>query len=62
MSAESSTGAQPTSSTAGSALPTQLASMLRRKPLWVLIAFLLWQALAVGAAASLWNWRKDGTP
>jgi hypothetical protein len=36
-------------------------SMLRKKPLWVLIAFLLWQALSLGAAASLWNWRKDGT-
>jgi flagellar basal body-associated protein FliL len=38
----------------------KVASMLRKKPLWVLLAYLVWQALAVGTGASLWHWRKGG--
>ena len=59
----SSGSAQPTSSSSGGGpLPTQVASFLKKKPLWVLVAFLLWQALAVGTAVSLLRWRKDGAP
>jgi hypothetical protein len=57
-----SVASQPTSGSTGGALPTRLASILKKKPLWVLVAFLLWQALAVGTAVSLLRWRKDGTP
>jgi hypothetical protein len=61
FSSGSTASAQPTSSSTGGALPERLASILK-KPLWVLVAFLLWQALAVGTAVSLLRWRKDGTP
>ena len=40
---------------------SNIASILRKKPLWVLLAFLVWQALAVGTGASLWHWRRGGT-
>jgi hypothetical protein len=31
-----------------------------RKPLWLLLAYLLWQALAIGTSASLWTWSRGG--
>ncbi len=50
---------QPTSSSSGSgnSLPAAFAAALR-KPLWLLLAYVLWQALVVGTGASLWNWRR----
>ena len=54
---------QPGSSASGSPLQNAaagFASLLRKKPLWVLLAFLIWQALAVGTGASLWQWRRGG--
>jgi hypothetical protein len=27
--------------------------------LWLLLAYLVWQALVVGTGASLWNWRRE---
>ena len=62
FSSGSTASAQPTSGSTGGALPERLASILKKKPLWVLVAFLLWQALAVGTAVSLLRWRKDGAP
>ena len=62
FSSGSTASAQPASGSTGGALPERLASILKKKPLWVLVAFLLWQALAVGTAVSLLRWRKDGTP
>jgi hypothetical protein len=31
-----------------------------RKPLWLLLAYVLWQSIVIGTGASLWNWRKGG--
>jgi hypothetical protein len=31
-----------------------------RKPLWLLLAYVFWQAIVIGTAASLWNWRRSG--
>jgi hypothetical protein len=50
---------QPVSSTTGNSLPAAFASVLR-KPLWLLLAYVLWQALVIATGASLWNWRRDG--
>jgi hypothetical protein len=49
---------QPSSSSTGNSLPAAFASLLR-KPLWLLLAYVLWQALVVATGASLWNWRRD---
>jgi hypothetical protein len=50
---------QPVSGSTGNSLPAAFASALR-KPLWLLLAYVLWQALVIGTGASLWNWRRDG--
>jgi hypothetical protein len=49
---------QPTSSSTNS-LPAAFAAALR-KPLWLLLAYVLWQAIVMATGASLWNWRRDG--
>jgi hypothetical protein len=49
---------QPSASSTGNSLPAAFASLLR-KPLWLLLAYVLWQALVVATGASLWNWRRD---
>jgi hypothetical protein len=51
-------GTQPGASGGGSSLPASFAAALR-KPLWLLLAYLVWQALVVGTGASLWNWRRE---
>jgi hypothetical protein len=28
--------------------------------MWLLLAYLLWQALVIATGASLWAWRRDG--
>jgi hypothetical protein len=43
----------------GTSLPAAFAAALR-KPLWLLLAYLLWQTLVIGTGWSLWNWRRDG--
>jgi hypothetical protein len=49
---------QPTSaSSATNSLPAAFAAALR-KPLWLLLAYVLWQAIVFGTGASLWNWRR----
>jgi hypothetical protein len=61
-SASGSTGgstSQPSASSAGNSLPAAFASALR-KPLWLLLAYVLWQTLVIGTGVSLWNWRRDG--
>jgi hypothetical protein len=52
---------QPGSSSGstGNSLPAAFAAALR-KPLWLLLAYLLWQVLVIGTGASLFNWRRDG--
>lgn len=50
---------QPGSSSTGSSLPAAFAAALR-KPLWLLLAYVLWQAIVIATGASLWNWRRDG--
>ena len=52
-------GSQPVSGTGatGNSLPVAFATALR-KPLWLLLAYLVWQGLVVGTGWSLWNWRK----
>jgi hypothetical protein len=40
-------------------MPAAFAAALR-KPLWLLLAYVLWQALVIGTGASLRNWRGDG--
>jgi hypothetical protein len=47
----------------GGGVPTSLAalaSLLRSKPMWLLLAYLVWQTLAVVTGVSLWNWRRGG--
>ena len=54
-------GAQPTASSTGAApqsFPARLASALR-KPLWLLLAYVIWQALVIGTGASLRAWRRE---
>jgi hypothetical protein len=54
---------QPASSATGSvgqASPTGLVSVLRKKPLWLLLAFLVWQALMISTGVTLWKWRGRG--
>jgi hypothetical protein len=48
---------QPTAGSAGSSLPAAFAAALR-KPLWLLLAYVLWQAIVIATGVSLWNWRK----
>jgi hypothetical protein len=50
---------QPNSSSTGNSLPAAFAAALR-KPLWLLLAYVLWQALVIGTGLSLWNWRRGG--
>lgn len=52
-------GSQPGSSSTGTSLPAAFASALR-KPLWLLLAYVLWQAIVIGTGASLWSWRRGG--
>jgi hypothetical protein len=51
--------AQGTSGSTGTPLPVAFARALR-KPLWLLLAYLVWQALVIGTGWSLWNWRRGG--
>jgi hypothetical protein len=32
-----------------------------RKPLWLLLAYVLWQTLVIGTGVSLWSWRRGDT-
>jgi hypothetical protein len=50
-------GSQPTSGSSGTSLPAAFAEALR-KPLWLLLAYVIWQALVIGTGVSLWNWRR----
>jgi hypothetical protein len=51
---------QPTSATStGNSLPARFATALR-KPLWLLLAYVVWQLLVIGTGWSLWNWRRGG--
>lgn len=50
---------QPTSGTTGSSVPASFAHALK-KPLWLLLGYLVWQALVIGTGWSLWRWRKGG--
>jgi hypothetical protein len=52
---------QPTSGSTGSSLPAAFAAALR-KPLWLLLAYVLWQAIVIGTGVSLWNWRRGEAP
>ena len=56
------TASQPASSstgTAGQTFPARLAAALR-KPLWLLLAYLVWQALMIATGWSLWRWHRGG--
>jgi hypothetical protein len=51
---------QPTNATSiGNSLPARFATALR-KPLWLLVAYLVWQLLVIGTGWSLWNSRRGG--
>jgi hypothetical protein len=53
-------GSQPTASSTGTApqsFPARLASALT-KPMWLLLSYLLWQALVIATGASLLAWRR----
>jgi hypothetical protein len=50
---------QAGSSSTGNSLPAAFAAALK-KPLWLLLAYLIWQALVIGTGWSLWNWRRGG--
>jgi hypothetical protein len=55
-------GSQPTSGSTGTApqsFVARLASALR-KPMWLLLAYLLWQTLVIATGASLWTWQRGG--
>ena len=56
----SGSSSQPSAtSTAGNSLPARFASALH-KPLWLLLAYVVWQLIVVGTGWSLWNWRRGG--
>jgi hypothetical protein len=42
------------------ATPTSFTSLLR-KPMWLLIAYLVWQAMVIGTGTTLWRWRAGAT-
>jgi hypothetical protein len=48
---------QPGAGSTGTSLPAAFAAALR-KPLWLLLAYVLWQAIVIATGASLWNWRR----
>ena len=50
---------QPVSGSTGGSLPAMFAAALK-KPLWLLLAYLLWQAIVIGTGVSVWNWRRGG--
>ena len=50
---------QPNGASTGSSLPARFASALH-KPLWLLLAYVVWQVLVLGTGWSLWNWRRGG--
>ncbi|MGH2972818.1 MAG: hypothetical protein ACRDLE_11970 [Gaiellaceae bacterium] len=50
---------QPNASSTGNTLPARFASALR-KPLWLLLAYVVWQVLVIGTGWSLWHWRRGG--
>jgi hypothetical protein len=54
----SSQGSSGSGLTAGS-VPAAFAAALK-KPVWLLVTYLLWQALVIGTGVSLWNWRRGG--
>jgi hypothetical protein len=43
----------------GNSLPAAFAAALR-KPLWLLLAYVVWQAIVIATGVSLWNWRRGG--
>jgi hypothetical protein len=45
--------------TTGNSLPARFASALH-KPLWLLLAYVVWQLIVIGTGWSLWNWRRGG--
>jgi hypothetical protein len=45
--------------TTGNSLPARFATALH-KPLWLLLAYVVWQLLVIGTGWSLWNWRRGG--
>jgi hypothetical protein len=55
--AQPTAGSGSSSSSSGTSLPAAFAAALK-KPLWLLLAYVLWQALVIGTGVSLWNWRR----
>jgi hypothetical protein len=51
---------QPGPGATGTSLPAAFAAALR-KPLWLLLAYVLWQTLVIGTGVSLWSWRRGDT-
>jgi mucin-2 len=56
-SALGASAALPTASSAGSSFPASVVHALK-KPLWLLLAYVVWQLLVIGTGASLWHWRR----
>lgn len=54
-------GSQPAAGGGSQSLPAVFARALK-KPLWLLLAYLVWQLLVIGTGWSLWNWRRGGEP
>jgi hypothetical protein len=50
---------QPNGTPTANSMPARFASALR-KPLWLLLAYVVWQLLVIGTGWSLWNWRRGG--
>jgi hypothetical protein len=51
----------PRSSAPRTLSPTLIpASVVKEKPLWLLLLYLMWQSLIIGTAVSLWWWRAVG--
>jgi hypothetical protein len=55
----SSQPASGTTGTTGGSVPASFARALK-KPLWLLLAYVVWQLLVIGTGWSLWNWRRGG--
>jgi hypothetical protein len=54
-----SSASQPNGTSTANSLPARFASALH-KPLWLLLAYVVWQLLVIGTGWSLWNWRRGG--
>jgi hypothetical protein len=57
--AQAASGSGTGSGSTANSVPAAFAAALK-KPLWLLLAYVVWQAMVIGTGVSLWNWRRGG--